>query len=145
MRTFYSEDAAGASFSGRFDLIHRHNIIRDAIHGTASQAALSPRKEESALLPGSTAKPADVYLPGWANGKDAALDVTVVSTLQAALVKKAGEEVGSAANKRHQEKQAKYWQACANEGIEFLPMVVETLGGWHPEASEVVTKLAQQL
>ena len=40
--------------------------------------------------------------------------------------------------------EAKYWQACANEGIEFLPMVVETLGGWHPEASEVVTKLAQQ-
>ena len=24
-------------------------------------------------------------------------------------------------------------------------MVVETLGGWHPEASEVITKLAQQL
>ena len=38
--------------------IHRHNILRDAVHGTARQAALSPRKEESALLPGSTAKPA---------------------------------------------------------------------------------------
>ena len=36
-------------------------------------------------------------------------------------------------------------QPCANEGIQFLPVVVETLGGWHPEASEVITKLAKQL
>ena len=79
------------------------------------------------------------------NGKDAALDITVVSTLQAALVKKAGEEVGSAANKRYKEKQSKYLQPCANEGIEFFPMVVETLGGWHPDSCELITRLARQL
>ena len=47
---------------------------------TAKQAALSPAKEERALLPGSEGKPADIYIPGWVSGRDAALDVTVVST-----------------------------------------------------------------
>ena len=69
----------------------------------------------------------------------------VVSTLQAQLVKKASEEVGSAADKRHKEKLSRYFENCAQEGIQFLPVVIETLGGWHPEAVNVLSKLAKQL
>ena len=43
--------------------IARHNHLRDALFQTASQAALGPRKEEQALIPGRGSKPADVFLP----------------------------------------------------------------------------------
>ena len=118
--------------------IYRYNILRDALHMTAKQASLSPAKEESALLPGSAEKPADVFIPGWANGRDAALDVSVVSPLQSQLIKKASEESSSAAKKRNNDMLSKYFDPCNNEGIHFFPVVVETLGGWH-------TKLARQL
>ena len=61
--------------------------MRDAIFAAASQAALGPRKEPAGLLPGSDDRPADVLLPFWANGKDAALDISVVNPLQQELRK----------------------------------------------------------
>ena len=87
----------------------------------------------------------DYFLPGWSNGRHAALDVTVVSPLQVQLRKKAAEEKGSAANKRYNEKNAKYLAPCEREGIQFIPLVVETFGGWHPNSEIVLTKLAKQL
>ena len=96
-------------------------------------------------MPGSAEKPADIYIPDWANGLDAAFDVSVVSPLQQQLVKKAGEEMGSAAAKRNKDKLEKYANNCNNEGIKFYPLVVETLGGWHSDALEVIAKLARQL
>ena len=52
----------------------------------ASSAVLNPVKEGRFLLPGNDRRPADVLLPNWAAGCDAALDVTVVNPLQQATV-----------------------------------------------------------
>ena len=112
---------------------------------TAKSASLSPAKEENSLLPGSAEKPADVYIPGWSNGCDAAFDVSVVSPLQTQLINKAADEIGSAAIKRFNEKKNKYNTACENEGIKFFPLIVETFGGWHAESEIVLTKLGRQL
>ena len=101
----FGDHAIGCGKEG--ERIYRHNVIRDAIYETAKQASLAPAKEQSALLPGSQAKPADVYIPGWANGRDAALDVTVVSSLQKELKKRAAAEVGSIAVHRHSDKMTK--------------------------------------
>ena len=103
---------------------------------------LLSHNSQSALLPGSQAKPADVFIPGWVNGRDAALDVTVVSSLQQELVRRAAAEVGSAAARRHSDKMSKYFQACDREGIQFFPVVVETLGGWHEDAAALITRLS---
>ena len=139
----FGDHAVGCPFEG--ERIYRHNSLRDCVHSTAKTAALSPAKEEASLLPGSADKPADVFLPGWANGRHAALDVTVVSPLQVQLRKKAAEEKGSATNKRYDEKNTMYRAACEREGIQFFPLVVETFGGWHPNSEVVITKLAKQL
>jgi hypothetical protein len=139
----FGDHAIGCGKEG--ERIYRHNVIRDAIYETAKQASLAPAKEQSALLPGSQAKPADVYIPGWANGRDAALDVTVVSSLQKELKKRAAAEVGSAAVRRHSDKMTKYFRDCDREGIQFFPIVVEALGGWHSDAAAAVSKLARQL
>ena len=65
--------------------------------------------------------------------------------MQQQLIKKAAEEIGSAAEKRNKEKMAKYHNICQSEGIDFFPVVVETLGGWHRHGAEVISKLARQL
>ena len=67
----------------REDRIARHNLLRDLIFEAASSASLAPAKEERHLLPGTAARPGDVFIRRWADGKDAALDVTVTSSLAA--------------------------------------------------------------
>ena len=97
---------------------------------------------------GSTDSPIiipSIFIPGWANGRHAAIDVSIVSPLQSQLIRKAAEEPGSAAVKRFREKMTKYYTPCENEGIQFFPAIVETFGGWHPDSEKILIKLAQQL
>ena len=115
------------------------------IHQVCSQAALSPVKEGRALLPGKDARPADVLLPSWHQGQNTALDVTVVSPLQQALVLKAAEEPGSALTHAYQRKMRQSSDDCYTQGIHFVPLPVETLGGWHPQAIQVIRKICRQL
>ena len=61
--------------------ISRHNHLRDALFEMAVSAGLAPTKEGRFLLPGDDRRPADVFIPYWAGGRDAALDVTVVNPL----------------------------------------------------------------
>ena len=97
--------------------ITRHNSLRDVLHSTAVKAALGPTKEGQYLLPGEGGKPADIFIPRHAGGKDAALDVTVVNPLQAALVSQAAETPGHALKVAHKRKLDKSWQACNQQGM----------------------------
>ena len=38
-----------------------------------------------------------------------------------------------------------YLQACEREGLAFIPLPVETLGGWHKKAVDQLRKLARAL
>ena len=125
--------------------IARHNHVRDALFQTAVQAGLGPRKEPDGLLPGSDDRPADVLIPFWTSGKDTALDITVVNPLQTALVTRASQDGNSAVEHAHMGKARKYEERCAREGITFIPLAVDTLGGWHSTALETITRLGRQL
>ena len=54
-----------------------------------------PVKERRGILPDSERRPADIFIPNWAGGKDAALDITVIHPLQGATRR------GAAANPGH--------------------------------------------
>ena len=125
--------------------ISRHNSLRDTLHHTAVKAALGPTKEGQYLLPGEGGKPADIFIPRHAGGKDCALDVTVVNPLQAALVAQAAETPGHALKVAHKRKLDKSWQACNQQGIVFLPLAVESLGAWHKSAVGEIKKLGSAL
>ena len=86
-----------------------------------------------------------MLIPVWSSGKDTALDFTVVNPLQEALVSAASEDGSSAVEHAHNLKLRKYEERCAGEGITFLPMAVDTLGGWHPEALAIIQRLGRQL
>ena len=125
--------------------IARHNSLRDTLHSTAVKAALGPTREGQYLLPGEGGKPADIFIPRHAGGKDAALDVTVINPLQAATVAQAAESPGYALTVAHKRKVDKSWQACHQQGIVFLPLAVESLGAWHTSAIAEVKKLGSCL
>ena len=125
--------------------ISRHNNLRDALFDTAVAAGLGPVKEGRFLLPGADRRPADVFLPNWAGGRDAALDVTVVNSLQEATVAGAAETAGHALSFAYERKMAAAAEDCQQQGINFLPLAAESLGGWHPTAEREVKKLAAAL
>ena len=54
-------------------------MLRDVLFETAASADLAPSKEEKHLLPGTVARPGDVTIRRWVNGKDGAIDVTVTA------------------------------------------------------------------
>ena len=55
--------------------------MRNHLYEVALAAGLGPVKEARLLIPGEDSRPADVYLPQFAAGLDAAIDVTVVNSV----------------------------------------------------------------
>ena len=70
------------------------------------------------------------------------MDVTVINPLQYATVKEAAVKPGHALDFRYGKKMDGAAEACRREGIVFLPLVVESLGGWHKVAEREVKQLA---
>ena len=125
--------------------IARHNALRDAIFLTAANAGLGPVKEGRFLLPGADRRPADVLIPHWTGGQDTALDVTVTSSLQTATVDRESTEPGYALTLAHERKLLGAEEDCRRQGLAFVPLTVEALGGWHPSAEAQVKKLGSSL
>ena len=127
------------------DRIARHNMLRDVIFEAAASADLGPSREEKHLLPGTAARPGDVIIRRWANGKDAAIDITVTGPLAASNVEAAAAKAGAALDKACDRKLRETADACRQEGLVFLPFAVETLGGLHPGAVTQVKQIGAAL
>ena len=128
------------------DRILRHDSIRDALFSAAQSAALAPRKEAPSLIPGSSSRPADVYLRYWVRGQPAALDVTVISTFQQQNMTGAASVQGHALQVGEDRKMhmAAHADACRAVGVVFVPLVMETLGGWCDEAIWTIRRIGRQ-
>ena len=129
----------------RGERIDRHDLLRDLIFGVASNASLGPSKEERHLLPGSAARPGDVLIRRWSDGKDAALDVTVTSLLASSNLAAATARPGGALEKAYDRKMRDTADACRQQGLVFLPMALETLGGMHQVAVNQLKRLGAAL
>ena len=79
--------------------------------------------------------PADLLIPGWCGGRDAALDVTVIHPLQAATRAGAATTPGYALTFAYDRK--------VRGGIAFISVVAESLGGLHPTAVDQLRRLAR--
>ena len=73
------------------------------------------------------------------------MDVTVVNPLQAALVAQAATTAGHALTYAYNRKMTGTGAACQREGMVFIPLPAETLGGWHDQAVLQVRKLGSAL
>ena len=125
--------------------IARHNHLRDAVFQTAVAAGLGPTREGRFLLPGDDRRPADVLVPNWAGGRDAAMDLTVVTPIQAQTMPQAAFTPGHALTHAYERKMRGAEEDCRRQGIAFIPMAVESFGGWHCAAEAEVKKLGAAL
>ena len=114
---------------GNGDRIARHNAIRDVLFLAARSAALAPTREAPSVVPDSHSRPADILLPTWSRGRPAALDVTVISPLQQQTLHAAASTPGHALQVGVQRKLTAHLSACRSAGVDFIPIVLETLGG----------------
>ena len=125
--------------------IGRHNNLRDILYSTAVSAALGPSKESRFLLPGSDRRPGDLLIPHWVAGRDCAMDLTVIHPLQEATVAGAATTPGYAADIAHKNKIRDSLEDCERQGIAFIPLAVESLGGWHPVAVKEIKRIGSAL
>ncbi len=132
----YGDHQVGCGGNG--DRITRHNAVRDVIFSAAQSAALGPSREAQGLIPESLSRPADVFLPTWQGGRPAALDVHVISPLQQTLIHEAAFSPGHALEVGVRRKLTTHLQACRSIGVNFIPIVAETLGGLGEEAINII-------
>ena len=119
----------------------------------AASAGLSPTLEKAELLPprpddptgSNLRRPADVYLPTWAHGAPAALDLAVVSPQRQDVMAQAAGAAGVAASlyEAHKRAYLNTEAECAEQGVTFVPLVAETTGGWGPEGLKTLRLLAK--
>ena len=107
--------------------------------------SLGPQPSNHLVLPGRAARPGDIFLRHWSSGKDAALDVTITNSLASSHVAGAAAEAGSALDKAVKRNVDGAAEACRDQGIVFLPIAVETLGGMHRGTVQQVKQLAAAL
>ena len=91
-------------------------------------------------------RPADVYLPRWKRGTPAALDFAVSSGLRAEVLAASAHDASAApsAYEDHKRSYLNTEESCHTDGITFLPIVAEALGGgWGPTACKVWAELAK--
>ena len=91
------------------------------------------------------ARPGDVLIRRWTDGKDGAIDVTVTSPLAASNVSDAAAKPGASLGKACARKKRETAEACRAEGLVFIPFAIETLGGFDTTATTQVKQLASAL
>uniref|UniRef100_A0A1X7TNF8 Uncharacterized protein n=1 Tax=Amphimedon queenslandica TaxID=400682 RepID=A0A1X7TNF8_AMPQE len=128
---------------GNWDLIRHHDSLCDVLFSAAQSAALAPQKEMPSLIPGSCARPADVFLSHRDGGRPAALDVTIISSLQAATVADSAVIQGSALGVAEARKLLMHAAACHQVGVNFFPLAVEVLGGWSLPAVSIICSIGR--
>ena len=96
-------------------------------------------------MTGDDRRPADVLVPHWTGGLDTSWDMTVIHPLQAATVAGAAANPGHALEVAVTRKNRGALEDCRRQGIKFIPLAMESLGGWHELAVGEIRKLAAAL
>ena len=92
-------------------------------------------------------RPGDVFVPSWTHGRPAAFDVTVFSPLTREWLAKAqrGQPVtiGAAALAAEQRKLRRHADHCRALGVDFIPLAVDTFGGWTLSSLQALRAIAR--
>ena len=97
------------------------------------------------MLSSSSSRPADILLPNWSCGHPAALDVHVISPLQQQTLGEAAYTPGHALDVGVHRKLAAHLSACRSSGTDFVPLVVETLGGLAVDFIKTITSISHAI
>ena len=119
----------------RSGLWDRHLGVQSFLCQMLSDARV-PHEREVAITPGSRDRPADILLTRWHNGRDLAVDLTVVHSMPSGV----GREPGAAGRvfaAAEAKKRRRYEAACEEQRVDFKPFVMDTFGGIHGAGRDV--------
>ena len=73
------------------------------------------------------------------------MSITILALLSATLVRGASEVDGYALGGYFKRKVAKSGEPCRKQGISFIPLAADALGGWHSDTISVEIEQIQKL
>ena len=114
----------------------------DAVFSAAQSAAHAPLREVLSLVPGTQSRPADIYLPCWNRGRPAAIDITVISTLQQSTLRSAAENQDHTLLVAEDRKFAAHGAACQTVGT-FIPFSIGTLSGLSDTTADMISSIGR--
>ena len=103
-----------------------------------------PVLEAKGLSESSRRRLGYIFILNWAQGSPAAVDVTLTCPLQSTLINRAAGEVGYACKMAEGQKLAASIELCQQSGFEFIPLALETSGGFGTSATSFLTVLAER-
>ena len=110
-----------------------------AARGAGLAAVVIEKKNQ---IDGSNAKPGDITVQQYHRGfASSAFDVTITHPLQQKYKEIAMEEAGLVAEEAHDRQLQKFLEVCQKEGIHFVPLAWESIGG----ATETVRRFTSGL
>ena len=129
------------------DAVLRQNKLRAILLESFDRVHIRVQVEAGSRLSQdhSHFRPADILVFDWDHGKPAALDLTVISPLNANILNEAGMTAGAAAQVAEVRKHTANGQRCTDLGWSCVPLAVESYGAWGREAQMCFTQLATRL
>jgi hypothetical protein len=142
-------DAAVLSCNGEHGLLcakgestKGHNKIRDELHSMAKTIDSSAETEPEGLIPSHPRlRPADLLTGAFHNGRLAAVDVGVICPSAAG----AGLDCVVTMEQRKRERLEQFKDELEAGGIDYHPFAVSCWGRFHPNAEQMLQRLAKRL
>ena len=107
---------------------------------------LPSRLEESPhFIPNCQSRPADIFLPNWDCGHPAALDISVICSIQRLTIQGAATTPGYALQVGESRKRDLHHAPYASADISFIPLLFESLGGLSSLTSQTISAIGLHL
>ncbi len=124
--------------------IYRHDLLRNWIAKELSAACCDFIVEKKHLLDDKK-RPADIFIKNWSGGENVAADIGITSVVRSSILAKSHKERLAAATQFAAKKSSFYLSDCNEKGFSFIPLVIETTGGWAKESRAFLNILAERL
>ena len=124
------------------DRTSRHDSQCDLYALAGGRTGKSVVSEHKHLIPDTQKKPGDVTIASWRGMTMAAFDFTFVSPFAVSVLQQSAVRRGYAAECAEASKREKSAELCRKEKMDFVPMAVETCGGWGKTALVSFWKLS---
>jgi hypothetical protein len=106
------------------------------VKSIAVEANLSAITEPNGLLPNSDDRPADILIYALQQERDLAINVNITGT------RGSNDDPTEQLQNAVDRKNNNYLARCEAFNIDFIPFVVDSIGGIHPDAAELITRIA---
>jgi hypothetical protein len=116
------------------DVTRRHNAIRDLLVDECRNGGIAAFKEENGLIPNSSERPADAFIPEWFASKTGCIDVAVTSPCSISNLQTASDTDGAHLNKKFEEKCTKYGSRLDPTTHTFIPFIMDIFGCIHRDS-----------